>query len=71
MLKKKYLCTFVGCRVIGFAGTDEKCHYLEKELGFDHAYNYKTCKIRDALKQGAPNRVDCYFDNVCINAYYV
>ena len=31
-----------GCKVIGFAGTDEKCDWLTKELGFDKAYNYKT-----------------------------
>ncbi|KAL0883037.1 hypothetical protein ABMA27_016516 [Loxostege sticticalis] len=54
----------MGCRVIGFAGTDEKCNYLIKELGFDHAFNYKTTNIRSALKEGAPNKVDCYFDNV-------
>jgi prostaglandin reductase 1 len=31
-----------GCKVIGFAGTDQKCDWLTKELGFDKAYNYKT-----------------------------
>ncbi|XP_032517418.2 prostaglandin reductase 1-like [Danaus plexippus] len=54
----------LGCRVIGFAGSDEKCQYLKKELGFDYAFNYKTANIRSALKEAAPNRVDCYFDNV-------
>nr|XP_021185401.2 prostaglandin reductase 1 [Helicoverpa armigera] len=54
----------LGCRVVGFAGTDDKCEYLEKELGFDRAYNYKTVDIRAALKDGCPKRVDCYFDNV-------
>merc|ERR1711936_125377 len=29
-----------GCKVIGYAGTDEKCKWL-KELGFDEAFNYK------------------------------
>lgn len=53
-----------GCRVVGFAGTDEKCYYLEKELGFDRAFNYKTVDIKAALKEGAPRKVDCYFDNV-------
>lgn len=38
---------------------------MEKELGFDRAYNYKTVNIRAALKEGAPKKVDCYFDNVC------
>lgn len=54
----------LGCRVIGFAGSDDKCEYLTKELGFDCAFNYKTVNIKTALKTGAPNRVDCYFDNV-------
>ncbi|XP_022813964.1 prostaglandin reductase 1-like [Spodoptera litura] len=54
----------VGCRVVGFAGSDEKCEYLEKELGFDRAFNYKTVDIRAALKDSCPEKVDCYFDNV-------
>merc|ERR1719273_1044169 len=53
-----------GCKVIGFAGTDEKCDWLTKELGFDKAYNYKTISVDDVLKEGAPNGVDCFFDNV-------
>ncbi|XP_045498431.1 prostaglandin reductase 1-like isoform X3 [Colias croceus] len=58
------IAKILGCRVIGFAGSDEKCEYLEKELGFDNAFNYKTVDIKAALKDAAPNRVDCYFDNV-------
>merc|ERR1712241_537130 len=53
-----------GCRVIGFAGSDSKCEWLTKELGFDKAYNYKTTDIDVVLKEGAPNGVDCFFDNV-------
>ncbi|CAG9578960.1 unnamed protein product [Danaus chrysippus] len=53
-----------GCRVIGFAGTDEKVQWLEQELGFDKAFNYKTVDARKALKEAAPNGIDCYFDNV-------
>merc|ERR1711935_652390 len=53
----------MGCKVIGFAGTDKKCKWL-KEIGFDHVYNYKKTKIPDALKEAAPSGVDCYFDNV-------
>ncbi|KAF0294875.1 Prostaglandin reductase 1 [Amphibalanus amphitrite] len=53
-----------GCRVIGFAGTDDKCAWL-RELGYDVAINYKTCPDIDAaLKEAAPKGVDCYFDNV-------
>lgn len=53
-----------GCRVVGFAGSDEKCQWLEKELGFDKAINYKKGDIKKALIDAAPNGVDCYFDNV-------
>jgi NADPH-dependent curcumin reductase CurA len=30
-----------GCKVIGYAGDDEKVNWLKQELGFDHAFNYK------------------------------
>jgi len=53
-----------GCKVIGFAGSDQKCEWLTKELGFDKAYNYKTTDVDKVLKEGAPNGVDCFFDNV-------
>lgn len=53
-----------GCKVIGVAGSDEKCKWLEEELGFDHAINYKTADIQAELKKTAPDGIDCYFDNV-------
>merc|ERR1711915_906012 len=53
----------LGCRVIGFAGTDEKCAWL-KSIGFDEAFNYKKTGVSECLAQAAPNGVDCYFDNV-------
>merc|ERR1719361_2034370 len=53
-----------GCHVIGFAGTDDKCQTLLKKYGFDKAYNYKKISAEDALKDGAPKGVDCFFDNV-------
>merc|ERR1712142_1270963 len=52
-----------GCRVIGYAGTDEKCQWL-KEIGFDEAFNYKKVKVGESLAKAAPKGVDCYFDNV-------
>ncbi|XP_002731696.1 prostaglandin reductase 1-like [Saccoglossus kowalevskii] len=52
-----------GCRVIGFAGSDNKVKYL-KDLGFDEAFNYKTIDLDETLKLAAPNGVDIYFDNV-------
>ncbi|WP_163529959.1 NADP-dependent oxidoreductase [Halobacillus ihumii] len=54
-----------GARVVGIAGSDNKTAFLEKELGFDKAVNYKTAgNINDSLKQACPNGVDVYFDNV-------
>ncbi len=53
-----------GCRVVGIAGTDEKCQWIKDELGFDAAINYKTENIHDALKKHCPKGIDIYFDNV-------
>ena len=53
----------VGCRVVGVAGSDEKCALLTTELGFDAALNYKDPDFRAAIKQATPDRVDVYFDN--------
>ena len=52
-----------GCRVIGFAGSDEKTDWLE-EIGFDEAINYETADLREAVADAAPDGVDVYFDNV-------
>ncbi|XP_071487606.1 prostaglandin reductase 1-like [Diadema antillarum] len=58
------IAKIMGCKVIGFAGSQEKLNYL-KDLGYDITLNYKTIKDLDkAIKEAAPNGVDCYFDNV-------
>lgn len=57
----------LGLNIIGITGSDKKCKWLKEELGFDHAINYKTQDIASALSEAAPNKVDCYYDNVCIN----
>ena len=53
-----------GCRVIGLAGTDDKCAWLTGALGFDGAVNYKTAELARALRTACPRGVDVYFDNV-------
>ncbi|CAF3923397.1 unnamed protein product [Rotaria sp. Silwood1] len=58
------LAKLKGLIVIGFAGSDEKCHWLTKDLKFDYAFNYKKISLDDALKQAAPKGVDVFFDNV-------
>ena len=59
-----YEFLLTGCKVIGFAGSDDKVKWLTDDLKFDAAFNYKTTDITTALKEAAPEGVDCYFDNV-------
>ncbi|MFF2157342.1 NADP-dependent oxidoreductase [Paenibacillus chitinolyticus] len=54
-----------GTRVVGIAGSHEKTAYLEKELGFDAAINYKTAdNLDEAIAKACPDGVDVYYDNV-------
>jgi NADPH-dependent curcumin reductase CurA len=53
-----------GARVIGIAGTDEKCRWLTDDLGFDGAINYKTDDLSVRLDDLCPDGVDVFFDNV-------
>jgi len=52
------------CRVVGSCGSDEKVRWLVDELGFDHAFNYKTTSIARELHQALPEGIDVYFENV-------
>jgi NADPH-dependent curcumin reductase CurA len=51
-------------KVVGLAGTDEKCRWLTEDLGFDEAINYKTDDVRARLHAACPSGIDVYFDNV-------
>ena len=53
-----------GCRVVGLAGSEEKCKWLTETLGFDAAINYKTENVFEGLKKRCPKGIDIYFDNV-------
>jgi len=53
-----------GCRVVGIAGTDEKCNWLTKDLGFDAAINYKHPDWKAKLAAAVPHGVDINFENV-------
>ncbi|TLS28628.1 hypothetical protein PpBr36_00610 [Pyricularia pennisetigena] len=52
-----------GLTVIGSVGSDEKVEYC-KELGFDHAFNYKKESPDAALTRLAPGGIDIYYENV-------
>jgi NADPH-dependent curcumin reductase CurA len=53
-----------GCRVVGIAGSDEKCKWIKDDLGFDGAINYKNPDWKDQLWAATPNGIDIDFENV-------
>jgi NADPH-dependent curcumin reductase CurA len=53
-----------GCRVVGIAGTDEKCAWITNDLGFDAAINYKRSDWKEKLAAATPNGIDIDFENV-------
>jgi NADPH-dependent curcumin reductase len=53
-----------GCRVVGIAGSADKCKYVVEELGFDACINYRTENVAHALKKHCPNGIDVNFENV-------
>jgi NADPH-dependent curcumin reductase CurA len=53
----------LGCKkVIGIAGTDAKCRWVET-LGADVCLNYKSKTFNDALKAATKGFVEVFFDN--------
>lgn len=53
------------CKVYGTTGSDDKCSWLENEIGIDKAINYKKVEnlipeYRSTIEGG----IDVYFDNV-------
>ena len=53
-----------GCRVVGIAGSDEKCNWLKNDLKVDEVINYKKDDILESLKEKCPEGIDIYFENV-------
>jgi len=60
------LAKIKGCRVVGVAGSDDKCE-LVKSIGADAVINYNKHpdidSMRNALKEACPKGIDVYFDN--------
>lgn len=53
-----------GANVIGVAGSEEKCAYVQDVLSFDHCLSYKHSNWPDQLNKNAPNGIDGIFENV-------
>lgn len=51
-------------KVVGFAGSAEKCRWLEEEVGYDATINYREEDVDEALGRVCPDGIDVYFDNV-------
>jgi NADPH-dependent curcumin reductase CurA len=53
-----------GARVIGTAGSAEKCRWVVDDLGFDACIDYKREDVAARVKELCPKGVDIFFDNV-------
>jgi len=54
-----------GCRVVGSAGSDDKCRWLSEQAGVDATVNYrKAGNLLEAASQACPNGIDIYYENV-------
>lgn len=58
------LAKLQGAHVIGFAGSEEKCAYVQDVLNFDHCLSYKHSNLVNNLNKHAPNGIDGMFENV-------
>lgn len=54
---------FQCARVVGIAGSDDKCRWVES-LGADACVNYKSATFEQDLERATPRRVSLFFDNV-------
>lgn len=53
-----------GMRVVGLAGSDEKCKWLTGDLELDAAINYRNPNAYKLLAEACPKGIDVCFENV-------
>ncbi|WP_161809607.1 NADP-dependent oxidoreductase [Stenotrophomonas terrae] len=58
------LCKAAGCRVVGIAGSAQKCAIVTDEFGFDACVSYRDADFVASLRAACPDGIDGYFDNV-------
>jgi NADPH-dependent curcumin reductase CurA len=50
-------------KVVGIAGSDEKCKWLVDEIGYDAAVNYKALDFKEKLTDATDSSINVYWDN--------
>ena len=58
------IAKILGCRVVGIAGTPEKCRFVVDELGYDACVSHRSATLGDDLAAACPDGIDIYFENV-------
>jgi NADPH-dependent curcumin reductase CurA len=58
------LAKAAGCYVVGFAGGQERCDWVVRNLGIDRCIDYRAANFADQLKDAFPNGIDVYSDGV-------
>ncbi len=58
------IAKIAGCKVIGIAGSDEKCKLICNEFAFDGAINYKSEDVSARLGSLCPEGINVYCDHV-------
>ncbi len=53
-----------GCRVVGVAGSPEKCRFVVEELGFDACLNHRDADFAEQLEMACTEGIDIYYENV-------
>ncbi len=58
------IAKILGCRVVGIAGTREKCDFVVDELGLDACVSHREAGLSEAIARACPDGIDIYFENV-------
>lgn len=51
-------------KIVGIAGSDEKCKLVIDQYGFDACINYKTGDLNAQIAEHFPNGINVYHDNI-------
>jgi NADPH-dependent curcumin reductase len=53
-----------GARLVGVAGSADKCLFVQEELGFDACVDHRAVDLHGELASACPTGIDVYFENV-------